>query len=165
MTAAPGQPASVDMSSCVSYGIEELKKNPGFQILASLVILLINSCTGGLLYGPLMVGYYRALKKEEQGQTPELGDVFSGFDVFLPSFLVSLLGGIAVGIAACLCIVPMFFVLPIIPAALLLVTEGEKDGIQALKTAFEPLKANLVPAGIAALVLCLIGAAGSILCG
>ncbi|MCX7934112.1 MAG: hypothetical protein N3A66_02510 [Planctomycetota bacterium] len=155
----------VEIGACVNYGIEELKKNPGFQILAAVLIALINGAAGGLLFGPLMLGYYNAMKKIEAGQKPEINDLFSGFSNFLPPFLAALLGGIAVCIGAFLCIIPAFLVMPIIPVAILLVQQGEQDGIAALKRAWSGVSKTLVMAAVTVLVLSLLGSLGSILCG
>ncbi len=155
----------VEIGACVNYGIEALKKNPGFQILAAVIIGLINGVAGGLLIGPLMLGYYNAMKKIEAGQQAEINDIFSGFSNFLPSFLAALLGGIAVSIGFFLCIIPGFLIMPVIPVAIFLVQQGEKDGIAALKRAWSGVVKTLVMAAVTALVLSLVGSLGSILCG
>ncbi len=46
-----------------------------------------------------------------------------------------------------------------------LVAVGEKDGINAIRRAFEALKENLLGTVICSLVLSLVGSLGAILCG
>ena len=134
----------VEIGACLSYGIDAIKRNPGFQIMAAVIISVINGFTSGLLMGPLMLGYYNAMKKLDGGQTAEINDIFSGFSDFLPAFLVALLGGLVVSIGFVFCIIPGFLIMPIIPVAILLVQQGEKDCIAALKRAWSGVSKNPV---------------------
>jgi uncharacterized membrane protein len=158
--------AAPEIGACVSAGVAGFKKNIVLHIVVMLVIGIVGSFSFGLLYGPLMVGYMRMLKAEEEGGTPAIGDVFKGFDDFLPGFLACFLGGIAVSVGTMLCIIPglLIMALPIL-ATYLVAIKGEKDGINALKTAWGLVKENLVGSALCVLVLVIIGSLGSILCG
>lgn len=63
-----------------------------------------------------------------------------------------------------LCVLPGLLLTAIVPTAAYLVAAGEKDGIAALKSAWEAVKANLVGAFLCMLVLGIIGNLGLILC-
>ena len=113
----------------------------------------------------MIAGYMRMLKAEEEGGTPQIGDVFKGFDDFLPAFLAAFLGGIAVSIGMMLCLIPGLLIMALPITATYLVAMGEKDGINALKRAWAVIKENLVSSALCALVVAIVGSLGAILCG
>ena len=154
----------IDLGKCLSDGFEDLTRNPLFTIVGFLVITLVNGLTCGLIAGPLIVGFWRGIEKDRAGGRAEIGDIFSAFDRFLPSFLVSLLGGLAAGIGSLLCIIPGLLIAPIVPIGLYLVHRGETDGLNALSRAFEILKANLWMAALTTFILYLVGSLGVLLC-
>jgi uncharacterized membrane protein len=156
--------SSIDTGACVSAAWETFKKNPGNHILALLLVSIGSGVGMGLLTGPLMVGYTQMLMKEQEGQPTTVGDIFKGFDDFVPGLIVGLLGSMIVSFGYMFCIVPGMLLAPLVPFAVYLVAAGEKDGVVALKRAFELLQANLVPAAICSLVLGLVGSLGMLAC-
>ena len=156
--------ASPNISDCVSAGFSGLKNNPVTHIVASLLVAFISSVGFGILSGPMMVGYMKMIKIEDEGGKPEIADVFKGFDDFVPALVSILVGSIIVGIGFLLCILPGLLLVAILPVAAYLVALGEKDGINALKRAWDAVKGNLLSAFSCMLVLGIIGQLGLILC-
>lgn len=111
-----------------------------------------------------MVGYMKLIKIEDEGGKPEIADVFKGFDDFVPALVSILVGSIIVGIGFLLCILPGLLLVAILPTAAYLVALGEKDGINALKRAWDAVKGNLLSAFFCMLVLGIVGQLGLILC-
>ncbi len=157
--------AAPDIGSCVSAGFNGLKKDPVTHIVTSLLIGVVGGATAGLLTGPMVVGYMRMIKREDEGNKVEIADVFKGFDDFVPALLAVLLSSIIVGIGFMLCFIPGLLIMALVPTAAYLVAVGEKDGINAIKRAFEAVKANLLSAFFCALVLGIVGSIGGLLCG
>jgi uncharacterized membrane protein len=157
--------ATPDIGACVSAGINGLRKDPVTHIVATLLVAIIGNVSFGVLAGPMMVGYMRLVMIEEQGSKASIGDVFKGFDDFVPALLAVLVGGIVVGIGFMLCVIPGVLIMALVPTAAYLVAAGEKDGINALKRAWETVKDNLAGSCLCALVLAIIGSLGAILCG
>ncbi len=158
--------AAPEIGTCVSAGVAGLKKNFVLHVVVTLLILIVGGASGGLLYGPMLVGYMRMIKAEDEGGTPAIGDVFKGFDDFLPAFLAAFLGGLAVSIGIMLCIIPGLLIMALpMTAVYIVATMGEKDGINALKRAWALVKENLIPSALCALVLGIVGSLGAILCG
>jgi uncharacterized membrane protein len=156
--------AAPDISKCVSAGFSGLKNNPVTHIVSALLVIFISGVGFGLLTGPMMVGYMKMIKIEDEGGKPEIADVFKGFDDFVPALLAVLVGSIIVAIGYMLCILPGMLLMAIVPTAAYLVANGEKDGIQALKRAWESVKGNLLGAFFCMLILGIIGNLGMILC-
>lgn len=57
---------TVDLGACVSYGFESVKKNIGFHVVAVVILMIINSFTAGILGGPFLLGYFKALEKADR---------------------------------------------------------------------------------------------------
>jgi uncharacterized membrane protein len=157
--------AAPDIGKCISAGISGLKTNPVTHIATTLLVGIVGGVSAGLLTGPMVVGYMRMIKLEDEGGKPEIADVFKGFDDFVPALLAVLLSSIVVSIGFMLCFIPGLLVMALVPTAAYLVATGEKDGINAIRRAFDALKANLMGAFFCALVLGIIGSVGAILCG
>jgi len=83
-----------------------------------LLVGIIGNISAGILAGPMMVGYMRMIKTDDEGGKIEIGDVFKGFDDFIPALLAVLVGGIAVGIGFMLCIIPGLLVMAVVPPRL-----------------------------------------------
>ncbi len=157
--------ASPDIGACLSAGVSGLRKDPVTHIVATVLVAVVGGFSAGLLSGPMMVGYMRMVRKEEEGGKAEFVDVFRGFDDFVPALLAVLLSSIAVSVGFMLCFLPGLLIMALVPIAAYLVAEGEKDGINAIQRAFAVLKANLMGAFFCTLVLGIVGSLGAILCG
>lgn len=157
--------AAPEIGTCISAGIDGLKKNFVTHVVSSLLVGVVGGVTGGLLTGPMMVGYMRMIKVEDEGGKPEIADVFKGFDDFVPALLAVLLSSIIVSIGFMFCVIPGLLVMALIPTAAYLVAVGEKDGVNAIKRAFAAVKANLMGAFFCAMILGIVGSLGAILCG
>lgn len=157
--------AAPDIGTCVSAGINGLKRDPVTHIVTSLLIGIVGGVTAGLLTGPMLVGYMRMIKREDEGTKAEIADVFKGFDDFVPALLAVLISSIIVGIGFMLCFIPGLLIMALVPTAAYLVAVGEKDGINAIKRAFDAIKVNLLGSVFCALVLGIVGSIGGLLCG
>ena len=156
--------AAPDISACVSAGFSGFKKDPVTHIIATLLVIFISGIAFGLLAGPMLVGYMRMIRIEDEGGKIEVADVFKGFEDFVPALLAVLVGSIIVSIGYMLCILPGLLLMAIVPTAAYLVACGEKDGIAALRRAWEAVKGHLVAAFLCTLILGIIGNIGMIFC-
>jgi hypothetical protein len=157
--------ASPSIGTCVSAGFSGLKKNPITHIVATLLMGIVGGVSAGLLSGPMLVGYMRMIKTEDEGGKVEIADVFKGFDDFVPALLAVLLSSIIVSIGFMLCILPGLLIMGLIPTAAYLVAVGEKDGVNAIKRAFAAVKEHLFATFACSLILGIIGSLGAIICG
>ena len=157
--------ATPGIGACVSAGFNGLRKDPVTHIVATLLVVIISNVSFGLLAGPMVVGYMRLVRIEDEGGKASIDNVFKGFDDFVPALLAVLVGGIVVGIGFMLCVIPGLLILALVPTAAYLVAVGEKDGINALKRAWQAVKESLVGSCLCAVVLAIIGSLGTILCG
>lgn len=87
---------SPEIGRAFNEGFALYKENFGLCLLAVLLACLVSGATFGICSGPMSVGLslvlLRILRKDPV--KPQAGDVFKGFNSFLPSFLVWLVLGI-----------------------------------------------------------------------
>jgi uncharacterized membrane protein len=157
--------AAPDIGSCLSAGIDGLKKKPLEHILAVVLVGAVGGVSAGVLSGPMVVGYMRMIERQERGEKVDFTDVFKGFDDFVPALLAVLLSSLIVSVGFMLCFLPGLLIVGLVPTAAYLVAVGEKDGINAIRRAFEAIKANLLGTVVCSLVLSIVGSLGAIFCG
>lgn len=155
---------AISIGTCVSDGVTALKRNPVYCIVGGLIIGLGGGMSAQVLAGPLTLGFYRGLEKEEKGGRAELGDLFTAFDDIVPPLIAGLIAMWAMVVGSYLCLIPGLLVAPLMPLAMHFIAAGEKDGMNALKRAWAALKPQLVPAAIAAFVLMLVAMLGIVAC-
>ena len=77
---------------CMKEGWEMIKPNYWLFFGITIVGMLIAGVFPLLLIGPMLCGiYYCLLRKYDGAGNVEFGDLFKGFDYFLPSFILSLI--------------------------------------------------------------------------
>ncbi len=151
----------------ISEGWEIFKQDWLMHVVVMLILGAASSATGGILYGPLLCGYYYMIFKKLQDPTSsiELGDIGKGFEVFVNALVAWLLVGIftSVGVIAC-------FVGAIVVGALLvfvfpLVMDRRMDFWPAIQASFDKTKENWLGWSVFMLLIGLLYMAGSIACG
>ena len=157
--------ASVSVGACLSGAWGLFKKNPLTHVVATLLVGVVSSVSSGLLTGPMVVGYMRMIAKEQRGEAAQIGDVFRGFDDFVPAFVAGLISLLVVSLGLMLCFIPGLLILALPSVALSLVAQGEKDGVAAFNQAWRIVTKNLGAAFWCALVLSIVGGLGMLLCG
>lgn len=162
----------------IKEGFNIYKDNLGLLIVASLIASLLSGVTFGILSGPMFAGLVLIVLKLRDGSQPPpvAGDVFQGFQHFLPSFLfcivwgaIILVGTVILSFIPCLGQI-LTICLWLAAGALLmfglfLIVDKKMDfwsasmaSIEKVKTAFFPFLGLAVVAGI-------IGGIGAIVCG
>lgn len=157
--------AAPRVGTCLSAGIEGLKNNFVNHVIATILLWLVNGVSFGLLYGPLHVGYMRMAQIEDEGGKAQIGDLFKGFDDFVPALVSGLIALVVVSIGFFACILPGLVLMPLLPLSAYFVATGEKDGVNAFKRAWAVYKRNVLSSFWCALVLSIVGALGTLLFG
>ena len=95
------QKTNVKLGEWIETGFNLYKNNYTTLVLAALIALILSTVTIGILTGPMIAGLIiitlQLLRKTEP--KPEAGAVFKGFSYFLPSFLFTIIWGIAIDLA------------------------------------------------------------------
>ncbi|MBR2940184.1 MAG: hypothetical protein IKC14_02625 [Kiritimatiellae bacterium] len=170
---------TVKIGDAISAGWNIYKDNFGLVFLGCLITWLVSAVSCNVCLGPLLCGMFmvlaRIIKKSEP--KPEVGDVFKGFDKFLPAFLLVLVCGICYFVLQCiLLIIPiigwiLLFIVafaygPILTWALMLIANRDMKWTEAvgfvLKATFNGKFTMPIVLGILAGI---IGVVGIIACG
>ncbi|HNR94324.1 MAG TPA: hypothetical protein PKM67_00860 [Kiritimatiellia bacterium] len=89
-----GQPEykPLDFGDVLKRAFDLYKENLGLLIVVHLVGGLLSLCTIGILAGPLYAGVSLVMLAlyDRKDPKPVVGDLFKGFDFFLPAFLLFL---------------------------------------------------------------------------
>jgi len=160
-----------DFGKEMSNGFNLFKENMGLLILSSFLASLLGILTCTVLMGPLYIGMLliiaRLIKKD--GSTPQVGDLFKGFDFFLNSFLFWL---IFIVCNTVLAFIPVIGTLLSMALGTLLwwgfmfIAYENLSAIDALKKVInETTSGNFFNQLLFALVANLIAGAGILLCG
>ncbi len=140
-----------------------ISQDIGTHLILGLIVGLGTSATGSLLYGPLVGGYlwivFRKLK--DPNYVPQVGDLAKGFEVFVATFLVWLVGGIIAGLGVIACVIGVFFTAALVILALPLVVEGGLAFWPAITTSINKTKENLFSWVLFVLVIALVNGLGS----
>ena len=156
--------ASIHLGACLSGGWKLFKRNPVNHVVAWLLVGVVGSISAGLLIGPMMVGYMRMMAKEDRGESTQLGDLFRGFDDFVPAFVAGLISSLVLWVGFMLCVLPGLLIAALPMVALYLVATGEGDGVAAFSRAWQVVTKNLMASFVGMLVLGMVGALGLLLC-
>jgi len=88
---------AINASDCISNGWNLVKQNYGLFFGISLVALLLVACIPCLnifIAGPVTCGVYYCFLKEMRGEPTSFGEMFKGFDNFLPAMVVGIIAAI-----------------------------------------------------------------------
>ncbi len=151
----------------LSEAWEVFKQDTWMHILLALIVGVGGSVTGGILYGPLMCGYYYVVlnKLRNPSYSPELNDLGKGFDVFLHALVASLIIGVFVNVGASACFVGSIVVAAFLVFAYPLIMDKKMDFWPAIETSFNKAKDNWLGFSLFMLALLGINLAGALLCG
>lgn len=162
----------------IKDGFDLYKNNLGALMLPSLIAFLLTGVTGGLLSGPMGAGMILiALKLRDGGHpAPVPGDVFQGFQFFLPSFLFCIVWGaiLVVGslilasipclgqvLSICFCFAASAFLM----FGLYLIVDRKMDFWPASMASIEKVKPAFFPFLGLSVVASILGEIGVIACG
>ena len=99
-----------DVGSTFKLGLEVYKKNFLPLLLATVLAVVIGSLSCGICAAPLFCGIFAMIlaAMRSEGTTLKAGDVFNGFQKFLPSFVSCLvLGAINAIVCTILLVIPI----------------------------------------------------------
>ena len=132
------------------------------HIILTLIVAFGSSITAGILAGPLICGYlwiiFQTMK--DPSYEPQIGDVGKGFENWVDTILVGIVGGIIAGIGSILCGIGVILTAPLVIFAFPLVAERRMAFWPAIMESINKVKQNYGGWIVFALVLGLINAAG-----
>ena len=125
-------------SKWIGEGWELVKQDMGNYILISLIFFLLNSVP--FIQGALIAGFHIFTMKKLMGRRAEFGDLFKGFNFFIPTLVASLLIGLFSCVGFLLCIIPGLVVTSMYKFTYLFIVDKRMDFWPAMQASHDVVK-------------------------
>jgi uncharacterized membrane protein len=137
-------------------------KDPVAHVLGMLTVSILGALSLGIALGPLLVGYLEMVRRGSRGEPVAFDQVFSGFNRFVPAFVIGVLVAIGVVVGSLLLVLPgiafAFFACFAFPA---LTYEG-KGPVEAIQRSFALVRDNLVNVAAVLIVVAILQSLGGV---
>lgn len=134
----PPTHVQVTAGKWIGAGWTLVKADPGAYILAALIFFLLSGVP--LIQGALVAGFHIYTMKKLMGRPAEFGDLFKGFNFFIPTLVASLLIGVFVFCGTLLCIIPGLVVAAALKFTYLFIVDKKMDFWPAMQASHAVVK-------------------------
>ena len=133
-------PAGVHASAgrWIGEGWALVKADLGNYIVISLLFAILSGVP--LIQGPLVAGFHIFTMKKLLGRNAEFGDLFKGFNFFVPTLVASLLIGVFTFAGTLLCIIPGLVVAAMYKFTYLFIVDKKMDFWPAMQASHAVVK-------------------------
>jgi zinc-ribbon domain len=122
----------------IGEGWALVKADLGNYIVISLLFALLSGVP--LIQGPLIAGFHIFTMKKLMGRDAEFGDLFKGFNLFVPTLVASLLIGLFTFAGTLLCIIPGLVVAAMYKFTYLFIVDKRMDFWPAMQASHAVVK-------------------------
>jgi uncharacterized membrane protein len=134
-----------------------------FAIMA-LLFVVVSGAVPVILQGAMVCGMHVVVMKKMLGHKTEFGDLFKGFNWFVPSLVAALVISIFAFIGFVLCIVPGLVVMAMFQFTYLFILDRKMEFWPAMQASHEIVKKNYVSFTLFILALACIQIVGVLAC-
>lgn len=133
-------PATVNVTAgrWIGAGWELVKADMGTYVLAALIFFVLSGVP--LIQGALIAGFHIYTMKKIMGRRAELGDLFKGFNFFIPTLVASLLIGAFTFLGTLFCIIPGLVVAASLKFTYLFIVDKRMDFWPAMQASHAVVK-------------------------
>jgi hypothetical protein len=151
-------------SRWISAGWRLVKADLGTYVLLCLVLTVLSSAVPIVLQGPLLAGFHIFCIKKMLNRRAELGDLFKGFDYFLPTFVASLIISVFVLAGTLFCIIPGLVVAAMYKFTYLFIVDKRMDFWPAMQASHAVVKNDYFGFTMFLLLMALVNLVGFLCC-
>jgi len=157
-------PADVHASAgrWIGEGWTLVKADLGNYIVMALLFVLLSGVP--LIQGALVAGFHIFTMKKLMGRPAELGDLFKGFNLFIPTLVASLLIGLFTFAGTLLCIIPGMVVAAMYKFTYLFIVDKKMDFWPAMQASHAMVKNDYVGFTLFLVLAFLVNVLGVLCC-
>jgi uncharacterized membrane protein len=148
----------------ISQGWEMVKLDIGNYMLMALILFAVNSVGSIITQGPLTAGFHIVCMKRMMNRKTEIGDLFKGFNYFVPALVAALIISLFVFGGTLLCIVPGLVLGAMYNFTYLFIVDKRLDFWPAMQASHAVVKNDYFGFSMFLLVLGLINLLGILCC-
>jgi uncharacterized membrane protein len=146
----------------IGEGWELVKADMGTYVLISLIFFLLNGVP--FIQGALIAGFHIYTMKKIMGRPAEFGDLFKGFNFFIPTLVAALLIGVFTCIGTMLCIIPGLVVAAMYKFTYLFIVDKRMDFWPAMQASHAVVKNDYFGFTMFLLLAVLVNLLGALCC-
>ena len=148
----------------IGAGWEMVKADIGTYMLLSFVLAALSAMVPIVIQGPLLVGFHIFCIKKLLGKQAEFGDLFKGFNFFVPALVASLLISLFSSIGLLLCIVGALVVGAMYKFTYLVILDKRMDFWPAMQASHAVVKNDYFGFTMFLLLIALVDLLGVLCC-
>ena len=145
-------------------GWDLVKADMGNYVLLALVFLALNAMVPMILQGPLIAGFHIYCIKRLLGRPTDFGDLFKGFNFFVPALVASLVIGLFSGVAMLFCIIPGLVVAAMYKFTYLFIVDKRMDFWPAMQASHNVVRNDYFGFTMFLILLALVNVLGALCC-
>lgn len=161
---------NIKIGEWLQAGFELYKENFVLLLVVNLVAMVVSGITFGILAGPMTAGVVIVTLSLIDGKEPKpvIGDVFKGFEVFLPSFLYMLILIVISALASLIIpgasIIVSYILATLTVFTMFFIVEDRMEFWPAIVRSYNIVKTNFWPFLGLVVVAGILSSVGGILC-
>jgi uncharacterized membrane protein len=136
----------------------------GNYVLLALVFTILSAVVPVVLQGPMIAGLHIFTMKKLMGRRAEIGDIFLGFNYFVPTLVASILIGIFVFCGTLLCVIPGLVVAAMYKFTYLFIVDKGMDFWPAMQASHAVVKRDYVGFTLFLVLIALVNILGALCC-
>ncbi|HUP04581.1 MAG TPA: zinc-ribbon domain-containing protein [Bryobacteraceae bacterium] len=148
----------------IGEGWEMVKDDLSIYAGLALVTILLGSMVPFVIQGPLTAGFFIFCMNQTLGRRAEFGDLFAGFNYFIPALLASLVIGLLVAAGTICCIIPGIMAAASCKFAYLFIVDKRMDFWSAIKASHAVVRQDYFGFCMFLVVMTLVNVLGLLCC-
>ena len=160
----PRGKGEVEIGHWIRAGWEIVTSDFWMFVLMALVFFIINTALPLFLQGPLMVGFHFACMRKMISGRLDVGDLFKGFNFFVPAFLAMVVISVFTFLGSLFCIIPGLVIAAMYQFTYLFIFDKKLEFWPAMQASHELVKKDYFGFTLFIFVLGLLVFAGALFC-